>query len=122
MGVALAQPDRKVVCIIGDGSSLYSIQAIWTAVDLQLPISFIILNNKGYAAVEKIGALMNVQIETGVNIEGIDFVKVATGFGCQARQVNSFGDLRQSIQWSLNSSEPTLLDCLLELKDGEDIY
>ncbi|GIT52974.1 MAG: hypothetical protein Ct9H300mP16_01340 [Pseudomonadota bacterium] len=45
VGIGLAQPDRRIAAIIGDGSALYSPQALWTAAHLALPITFIILNN-----------------------------------------------------------------------------
>src|SRR5690606_22966044 len=45
VGVALGRPDRKTIAVLGDGSSMYSIQGLWTAAELGLPISFIIVNN-----------------------------------------------------------------------------
>ena len=50
VGVALGKPGTRVIGVIGDGSSLYSIQAVWSAAQLSLPITFVILNNGRYAA------------------------------------------------------------------------
>jgi len=52
VGVALARPDQKVIALIGDGVSLYSIQALWSAAQLKRPITFIILKNGRYAALQ----------------------------------------------------------------------
>ena len=48
VGVALARTDEPVVCLVGDGAALYSPQAIWTAAHLELPVTFIVLNNAEY--------------------------------------------------------------------------
>src|ERR1700722_3801628 len=50
VGVALARPERKVIALLGDGSSMYSIQGLWTAAELALPVAFIIVNNRSYQA------------------------------------------------------------------------
>ena len=50
VGVALGKPGAKVIGLIGDGSSMYSIQALWSAAQLELPITFVILKNRRYAA------------------------------------------------------------------------
>jgi benzoylformate decarboxylase len=52
VGVALGKPGRRIVAVIGDCSSLYSIQAIWSAVQWRLPIAILILNNRRYAALQ----------------------------------------------------------------------
>ena len=48
IGIRLAVPNRPLVALIGDGSAMYNIQALWTAAHLQLPIVYIIANNGGY--------------------------------------------------------------------------
>jgi len=52
VGVALAKPGARVIGLIGDGSSMYSIQALYSAVQLKLPITFVVLNNSRYAALQ----------------------------------------------------------------------
>ena len=47
-GIQVAQPERRVVAVLGDGSAMYSIQALWTAANLMLPLVFVIANNGGY--------------------------------------------------------------------------
>ena len=53
VGVQLAQPDRKVVALLGDGSAMYSIQALWTAAHQKLPITFVVFNNGGYRIIKQ---------------------------------------------------------------------
>ncbi len=60
VGIALASPGRRVLCLLGEGSSMYSIQAVWTAVQLELPIAFIVLDNRAYLALKALGAAFGV--------------------------------------------------------------
>jgi benzoylformate decarboxylase len=53
VGIQLAQPKRKVVALLGDGSAMYSIQALWTAAHQKLPITFVIFNNGGYRIIKQ---------------------------------------------------------------------
>jgi len=54
VGIQLAQPERKVVALLGDGSAMYSIQALWTAAHQKLPMVFVVFNNKGYRIIKLI--------------------------------------------------------------------
>ena len=53
VGVQLAQPDRRVVALLGDGSAMYSIQALWTAAHHKLPMIFVVFNNGGYRIIKQ---------------------------------------------------------------------
>ena len=48
LGIKLANPDRPVLAVIGDGSAMYSIQGLWTAVQYDLPVTYVICNNRSY--------------------------------------------------------------------------
>lgn len=110
VGVALADPERRVICLLGDGSSLYSIQALWTAAQHDLPIAFVILDNRGYAALKALGQAMSVDKPPGVDLPGIRFADLATGFGCQARTVSTSDELAGALQWAFTSAKPTVVD------------
>ena len=53
IGVQLAQPNRPVTCLSGDGSAMYSVQALWTAANQKLPITYVICNNGGYRIIKQ---------------------------------------------------------------------
>lgn len=55
IGVALARPGRRVIALLGDGSAMYSIQGLWSAAELALPVTFVIVNNGGYRACARAG-------------------------------------------------------------------
>ena len=114
VGVALAKPDEKVIALIGDGSAMYSIQALWTAAQLRLPITFIILNNRRYAALQdfapQFGYAAEEQVK-GSDLCNIDFVSLAQGQGCAALRVDDPVNLEASMRNALDSSIPMLLEC-----------
>ncbi len=110
VGIALADAERRVVCLLGDGSSLYSVQALWTAAERRLPISFVILNNRGYSALKAFGLAMGIESLPGVNLPGIEFVNLAIGFGVPAERVERAERLEPALRESFQTSGPSLLD------------
>jgi benzoylformate decarboxylase len=114
VGIALGSPTRKVIGVLGDGSSLYSIQALWTAAQERLPITFLILNNSEYAAMKSFGMMTNVDNPPGVDLPGIDFVSIARGFGCAATRVEKAQDLAGELSAALAYPMPALLDIIVD--------
>jgi benzoylformate decarboxylase len=110
VGVALAEPARPVVALLGDGSSMYSIQALWTAEQLALPLTVVVLNNGGYGALKSFGQLLDVPRPPGVDLPGLDFVSIARGHGCAAERIDQPADLPARLAAALASAIPTLLD------------
>jgi len=91
-GVALANPARPVVAVVGDGSSMYSIQALWTAAREKAGVVFVILNNgqygilKGYAQSFYPGQEKKVP---GLDLPGLDITATALALGVPAVRVTS---------------------------------
>jgi benzoylformate decarboxylase len=110
VGVSLAEQSRRVICVLGDGSSLYSIQALWTAAEHRLPVTFVILNNRGYSALKAFGLAMGIETLPGVNLPGIDFVNVAIGFGCTGERIEVAERLEPALRESFDTVGPTVLD------------
>ena len=113
IGVSLAQPSRPVVATVGDGSSLYSIQALWTAANLKLPITYVILNNQSYEIIKnRLVAMRNSKQFLGMDMTdpAIDFVAVANGFGMKAKRVERAADIQAAVRQAVASGEPNLLD------------
>lgn len=110
VGVALAKPEQRVICIMGDGSLMYSIQALWTAAQHRLPISIVVANNGGYGAMRSFSRALNVEGPPGVDLPGIDSVQIAAGFGCAASRVLNAASLEAALieAWRVNG--PVLLD------------
>jgi thiamine pyrophosphate-dependent acetolactate synthase large subunit-like protein len=95
---------------VGDGSSLYSIQALWTAAQHRLPITFVVLNNRGYAALKAFGRVMGLEQPPGVDLPGIGIPEIAAGFGCPASRVDRADQLEPALRSSFASGGPALVD------------
>jgi len=111
VGVSLAlSSSRKVIGLFGDGSSMYSIQALWSAADLKLPLTIVIVNNGGYAALAEFSSHFNIKQLIGTKLPGIDFVGLARSLGCEAVRVERPQDLEATLTTALQSPVPYLVD------------
>jgi benzoylformate decarboxylase len=116
VGISLAQPGRPVVAVVGDGSSLYSIQALWTAAHLRLPITYVIVNNRSYRIIkERLVAMRNTDAFTGMDMQNpaIDFVAVAKGFGVPAVSVTRPRDIDEALKSAIASGGPALVEVVV---------
>ncbi|MBZ5502165.1 MAG: benzoylformate decarboxylase [Acidobacteriia bacterium] len=110
VGLQLAHPRRRVICPVGDGSAQYSIQALWSAVQYKAPVIFLMLRNGDYSALKGFCDFMKVGRNVpGMDIPGIDAVRIAQGYGMQAREVDRPEDLEPALREALASPKPTLL-------------
>ena len=113
VGIALAKPGAKIIGLIGDGSSMYSIQALWSAAQLALPITFIILKNRRYAALQEFAPTFGFapgEPLPGTELPDIDFVALARGQGCRGISVDRAEELRAILLDALRSTVPTLVE------------
>jgi benzoylformate decarboxylase len=127
VGVKLAMPDRQVLCAVGDGSALYSIQALWTAARYKLGVVFVVFNNASYMILKGGLAAMGGEsikrgVFTGMDLTDpeIDFVKLAESMGVAARRVLRASELRAALDWALSESRPVLLDVAI-LRDVRSV-
>lgn len=110
VGRALAGTGERVVCVLGDGSSMYSIQALWTAARYRAPVTFIVLNNQGYEAVRALGRRIDIASVPGTDLPGIDFVTIAAGLGCPGRRVDRAAGLAGALADALAHDGPFIVD------------
>lgn len=113
VGISLAQPGRPVVAAVGDGSAMYGIQALWTAAQQRLPITYVIVNNGGYRILqERLLARGRSREFIGMEFGAapLDFVALAQGFGLQASRVSQPAALQPALRQAIASGRPTLLD------------
>ncbi|WP_217254922.1 benzoylformate decarboxylase [Streptomyces sp. AC602_WCS936] len=94
VGVAMAQPGRPVAGVIGDGSANYGITALWTAAQHRVPLTIVLLRNGTYGALRWFGGLLGVPDAPGLDIPGLDFTRVAEGYGVRAQHVGGAEELR----------------------------
>ena len=117
VGVQLAQPNRRVVAISGDGSAMYSPQALWTAAHLELPILFLIFNNQGYRILkERLLAFHGNDQYIGMNLRepSIDFTGLATSFGMRAKKITETAQFETAFKPAVISDAPCLFEIMLQ--------
>ncbi|HSC04967.1 MAG TPA: benzoylformate decarboxylase [Solirubrobacteraceae bacterium] len=114
VGVKLAEPERPVVCLVGDGSALYAPQALWSAVQLGTPVTFIVVNNARYAILESVAAFGELEGVPCLELPGVDFLAAAASYGCAAARVDEPGELRAVLEQAINRPEPVLVDVLVD--------
>jgi benzoylformate decarboxylase len=110
VGVQLAQPDRRVVALIGDGSANYGITALWTAAQYHIPVVFIILKNGTYGALRWFAGVLNVEDAPGLDVPGLDFCAIAKGYGVKAVHTDTRDSFEAALRAALDSTEPTLIE------------
>ena len=110
VGVALGKPHARVIAVIGDGSAMYSIQALWSAAQLRLPITFIIVNNRSYKALDLFSQRFGVARPVGTGLPGIDFVQLARAQGCEASRVSRAAELEGALKTALAAPGSVLVE------------
>jgi benzoylformate decarboxylase len=114
VGMALGRPGIRTVCLIGDGSAMYSIQALWTAAQRRLPLTVVVINNQGYGAMRSFSQVMQVRNVPGLELPGIDFVKIAQGMGCDAVRVTKSAELMPALQRGLAHDGTSLIEVMVD--------
>ncbi len=117
VGISLAQAPRRVCCFSGDGSAMYSIQALWSAANQKLPITFVIANNGGYRILkQRLLAFHGNDHYVGMDIEDprIDFCSLSNALGVPAQRIDDPAALRSALEASYKTDGPTLLDVVTD--------
>jgi benzoylformate decarboxylase len=121
IGVKLALPHRPVVGLIGDGSAMYTVQALWTAAHYRIPVVFVILNNTSYRILkQRLHAFRGLaeQVDTYVGMElvdpTIDFVGLSRSLGVAAERAKTVHEATDLISKALKDSTAMLIDVELD--------
>jgi benzoylformate decarboxylase len=110
VGLQLAVPERRVVCPIGDGSMQYSVPALWSAVQNHAPVVVVVIRNSDYSALKGFCDFTQVGRNVpGMDIPGIDMVKIAQGYGMSAREVDQPAELGPALQVAFAANVPCLI-------------
>ncbi len=123
VGMKLAQPDRPVLAVSGDGSSLYTIQALWSAAHHMIPVVFLILNNATYRILKlnmnryrSFAGLGGERpyVHLDLNEPDMDFVRIAQGFGVEAERVETPEAVMAAVKKAFDAGRPFLLDAVVD--------
>ena len=109
LGAKLAQPQRPVVSLIGDGGLQFTLSELATAVELNLAVPILVWNNNGYGEIKRY--MIERDIPTiGVDIYTPDFIAIAKGFGCEAIRVATRNEFIEALQQASAAAQPTVID------------
>jgi acetolactate synthase-1/2/3 large subunit len=114
IGVSLAASGREVIAIIGDGGFQMNIQELGVIVQENLPIKIVLLNNGYLGMVRQWQELFFDARYSFTELKNPDFIKIADGYGIQARRVQNREQLEKAINQMLNAKEPYLLEVVVE--------
>jgi benzoylformate decarboxylase len=92
---------------------MYSIQALWSAAQLKLPITFVILNNRRYAALQDFAPVFGFGPDDpvqGTDLPDLDFVALAQGMGCRGVRVADAAQLRGTLTDALRAATPVVVE------------
>jgi acetolactate synthase-1/2/3 large subunit len=120
VGAAIACPDRPVIALEADGSSLYTIQSLWTIAREGLDVTVVIFNNRAYGILGAELARLDEQsvgekARALVDLEkpGLDFVQLGTGLGVASRRAETGGELMEALDQAIAEAGPHLIEAVL---------
>jgi len=122
VGAAIACPDRKVVCLEGDGSAMYTIQSLWTMARENLDVCVVLFNNRKYSILElefsRTGARGGTPGPKAASVLDIgspemDFTAMARGMGVDATRATTAEEFNDQFSAAMSRKGPCLIDCVL---------
>lgn len=119
IGAAVAAPDRPVLALQADGSSLYTIQSLWTMARERLDVTVVLLANQRYnildVELDDAGLELSPAGRTMTSLAdpAMSFARIAEGFGVPARTVGTTADLADALDWAIDGAGPHLIEALL---------
>ena len=112
-GVALGKPGARIIALIGDGSAMYAIQALWSAAQLGLPVTTVILRNRRYGALHEFARFFGYKPDEqvpGTDLPDLDFIGLAAAQGVRGLRVERADQLRPALEQALASAKPMLVE------------
>jgi len=121
LGVKLALPDRPVIALVGDGSAMYTNQALWTAARESLAVVYVIFNNASYRilkqrthALKGFSAQDDLYVGMDLDRPSIDYIGLAKSLGVPGEHVEKAGEVAKALERGLLSGGPYLIDVRLD--------
>ncbi len=119
VGASLANPDRRVTLLVGDGSAMYSIQSLWTAAHHKLPMTIVLVNNGGYRIIKQ----RLLSFHQNSQFVGMDFVDPAVDFsalsralGVPAEKITDPGAVAGALAAAARRPGPSLIEVMVDGK------
>lgn len=126
IGAKLALPSRRVIACLGDGSTMFGIQCLWTLAKYRVPLIVIVFNNRAYMAVKNQfrGSEERIRIaaDLGAELVGpdINFARMADTFGIFGQRVEQPDAIEPAIKRAMEQSGPALIDVVINQNTRKD--
>ncbi len=115
IGLSMASPDRPVVCVVGDGSIMYALQALWSAARYQAAVIFVVVNNQEYKILKLIAERDDVgEGVPGLDLPDLDILQAAKSLGCEGERVERPEELSDALERTLGIGHPYVLEILVD--------
>lgn len=120
VGAAIACPDRPVLALIGDGTAMYTIQALWTMARENLNVTSVIFNNASYSIlnveVERVGAVeVGPKAKSQLDLHGpvMNFANLAQGMGVHGIRVHTVEEFCKALEYAQSHPGPHLIEAMI---------
>src|SRR3954463_8304894 len=110
VGVQIAQPERPVVCVLGEGSVQYAVSGFWTAVAYRVPITFLIMRNNEYGILKWFAEFEQVAGAPGLDLPALETADIARGYGVETARVRGRDELHDALDKALANNAPSLVE------------
>jgi len=120
IGAALAAPDKQVFLVTGDGSFMYNVQELETIRRLNLPITIFINNDSAWNMIRSMQNSFFAQNFVGTDLDGVEYVPIARGFGLKAEKVISSENIFPAYQRACRESGPAVIECITDKTNTPD--
>jgi benzoylformate decarboxylase len=126
IGAKLASPGRRVVACLGDGSSMFGLQGLWTLAKYRVPLTVVVFNNRAYMAVKNQfrGSEERIRIAAAMGAElvgpDLNFARLADTFGIFGQRVEQPEQIEPALKRALEQSGPALVDVVIAQNTRKD--
>lgn len=120
IGAALASPGTRVFLITGDGSFMYNVQELETIKRLNLPITIVINNDSAWNMIRALQNSFYAQKFVGTDLDGVEYVPMARGFGIRAEKVTRAEDLFPAYERVRRAGGPAVIECITDKTNTPD--
>ena len=111
VGVQMANPERQVVCVIGEGSVQYAVTAFWTAATYRVPVVFLVERNEEYAILKWFQDIEQLTGSPGLDLPALDTAAIASGYGIESTVARTPDEVEKALGDAMAASDgPRLIE------------
>ncbi|MGA7396752.1 MAG: benzoylformate decarboxylase [Solirubrobacterales bacterium] len=120
VGIQIAEPDRPVVCVLGEGSVQYAVAAFWTAASYKAPVTFLVLRNEEYAILKWFADIEQVSGLVGMDLPALESAKIASGYGVESTMVRTADEVQAALKEAIADPKPRLVE--VPIQSGMSLF